>query len=386
MHKQSKKTNEVYMNTIFSKRRQALAEWMSKESIKAVVFEDSEERRSPSIRYYTNHPEDAILVINDKGNAILCPWDENLAKQKAMVDKTVPYTKYDRTAIKAVGALLKMLKVPEKSRVEIPSVTPYPLFLRYVDSFPQYDILCKEKSAHKFASEQRQIKDEYEISCARKAAEITNKIINTIETQIKKGKIKTESDAALLIEKECRAAGCEGTSFSTLAAGPSRSFAIHCYPNYTNAEFPGQGLSILDFGVNFNGYASDVTITIAKGKLSEAQEKQIQLVEKAYKAALRLYEKGVPLRTPALKVDEIFSKAKRKMPHSLGHGMGLQIHEAPWIRTKAETEKTFMTGMIASLEPGLYDPKIGGCRLENDILITEKGPEILTRSRIMRID
>ena len=100
---------------------------------------------------------------------------------------------------------------------------------------------------------------------------------------------------------------------------------------------------------------------------------------------MHLYEKGVPLRTPALKVDEIFAKAKRKMPHSLGHGMGLEIHEAPWIRAKTEPDKTFQTGMIASLEPGLYDPAIGGCRLENDILITDQGPEVLTRSRIIRI-
>ncbi len=373
------------MNTMFHKRRSDLAKWMTKNNIQAVVFEDTEGRRSPAVRYYTNHPEDAILVINNTGEAVLCPWDENIAKQKASVDAIVPYTKHDRTAIKAVGALLKMLKVPEKSRVEIPSVTPYPVFLRYVDAFPQYDIVCKEEGTHNFAIEQRQVKDEFEISCARKAADITNKIINTIETQIKKGKIKTETDAALLIEKECRAAGCEGTSFSTLAAGPSRSFGIHCFPNYTDAQFPAEGLSILDFGVNYGGYASDVTLTIAKGDLSEAQEKQIQLVEKAYEAALQLYEKGVPLRSPALKVDEIFTKAKRKMPHSLGHGMGLEIHEAPWIRSKTEPHKTFQTGMIASLEPGLYDPEIGGCRLENDILITDNGPEVLTKSRIIRI-
>ncbi len=373
------------MAELFNKRREELAHWMTENGIHAVVFEDVEGRRSPSIRYYTNHPEDAILVINNKGEAVLCPWDENIAKQKAVVDSIVPYTKYDRTAIKAVGALLKQLKVPDKSRVEIPSVTPYPVFLRYVDAFPQYDILCKEQSTHHFAVEQRQVKDEYEISCARKAAEITNRIIDTIETQVKKGKIKTESDAALLIEKECRASGCEGTSFSTLAAGPGRSFGIHCFPNYTDAPFPAQGLSILDFGVNYNGYASDVTVTFAKGTLSEDQEKLIELVEKAYKAALPLYEKGVPLRTPALKVDEIFAKAKRKMPHSLGHGMGLEIHEAPWIRAKTEPEKTFLCGMIASLEPGLYDPETGGCRLENDILITDQGPEVLTKSRIIRL-
>ncbi|HUH45349.1 MAG TPA: M24 family metallopeptidase, partial [Treponemataceae bacterium] len=118
---------------------------------------------------------------------------------------------------------------------------------------------------------------------------------------------------------------------------------------------------------------------------SAEQEKQISLVEKAYDLALPFYAEGTPVKTPAVKVDEFFAKAKRKMPHSLGHGMGLQIHEAPWIRTKTSSSAVFKVGMIASLEPGLYDPKVGGCRLENTILITETGPEPLTRSRVIRL-
>ena len=73
------------------------------------------------------------------------------------------------------------------------------------------------------------------------------------------------------------------------------------------------------------------------------------------------------------------------MPHSLGHGIGLEVHEAPGIRLKTPQEQVFKVGMVATLEPGLYDPEIGGCRLENDILITENGPEVLTHSRIIRI-
>ena len=229
------------------------------------------------------------------------------------------------------------------------------------------------------------IKDEYEIQCTKKACEITNKIIDTIETQIKKKKIKTELEVALLIESECRKAGCEKTSFETLAAGPSRSFAIHCFPSYTNANFAENGLSILDFGVCYEGYASDVTLTIAKGKLSEKQEQMLSLVQEAFDEALKYYKKDIPVRNAAMKVDKIFAKAKMKMPHSLGHGTGLEIHEAPFVRSKASLETVFQPGMIVTLEPGLYDPDLGGCRYENDILITEDGNEVLTQSRIVRI-
>lgn len=373
------------MKEAYKKRREALAQWMSEHDISALIFVDNENKRSPEIRYYTNHAEDALLIITQKGSSILCPWDENLAKEKAHVDLIVPYTKYELNPIKASLALLKMLKVPQKSRIEIPSSTSYPEFLRYVDTLANYDVLCKENSAFQFVTNQRQVKDETEIQLARKAAEITNTIIDAIEDALKKNTFKTEMDVALFIERACREQGCEGTSFPSLVANPSRSFAIHCFPNYTSAAFPAPGLSILDFGVKYEGYASDVTLTIAKGKLSAEQEKQIELVEKAYALALPFYAEGTAVKTPAVKVEEFFAKAKRKMPHSLGHGMGIQIHEAPWIRTKTDSKNLFQAGMIASLEPGLYDPKIGGCRLENTILITKNGPEALTRSRVLRI-
>lgn len=373
------------MNKIFEKRRSVLIEEMQKTNIQAVVFHDDENHRNPAVRYYTNHPSDAILIITKNGKSVLCPWDINIANQKSFVETIIPFTKFDRDEIKAVDGILKKLALPENSRIEISPETSYLDFLEFVDKLPQFDVSCKKHGLHDFAVEQRMIKDEYEIQCTKKACEITNQIIAIIEKEIKKKKIKTELDVALLIESECRKAGCEKTSFETLAAGPSRSFAIHCFPSYTNGEFAENGLSILDFGVCYEGYASDVTLTIAKGKLSEKQEQMLSLVQEAFDEALKYYKKDIPVRNAAMKVDKIFAKAKMKMPHSLGHGTGLEIHEAPFVRSKASLETVFQPGMIVTLEPGLYDPELGGCRYENDILITESGNEVLTQSRIVRI-
>ncbi len=373
------------MNKIFEKRRNVLIEEMKNSNIQAVVFSDNENHRNPAVRYYTNHPSDAIFILTKTGKSVLCPWDINIANQKAFVETIIPLTKFDRDEIKAVDGILKKLGLPENSRIEISPETSYLDFLEFVDRLPQYDVSCKKHGLHDFAVEQRMIKDEYEIQCTKKACEITNKIIDTIESEIKKKKIKTELDVALLIESECRKAGCERTSFETLAAGPSRSFAIHCFPSYTNGGFAENGLSILDFGVCYEGYASDVTLTIAKGKLSEKQEQMLSLVQEAFDEALKYYKKDIPVRNAAMKVDKIFAKAKMKMPHSLGHGTGLEIHEAPFVRSKASLETVFQPGMIVTLEPGLYDPELGGCRYENDILITESGNEVLTQSRIVRI-
>lgn len=375
---------EFNLSEIYKLRRAKLATYLSEKGIGAAVFIDNEDHRCPSLRYFTGHPTDAVFVINVDGKCVLSPWDENLAKEMAVVNKIVPFTRYERDDVKAVSAMLKLLKVPGNSKVEIPSSISYPDFLHFVDGLSNYDVLCREEGVEKFATELRAVKDDYELNCIRTAAKITDNIIDIIEAKIKTGEITTEMDVALLIEKECRLAGCEGTGFDTLAAGPARSFAIHCFPPYTSGSFPAEGLSILDFGIKYKGYTSDVTLTIAKGSLSEAQEKQLALVENAYNQALNLYQKDLPIRGPAQKVDEIFAKAKRFMPHSLGHGIGLETHEAPSIRIKTPQEEVFKVGMVATLEPGLYDPELGGCRFENDVLITENGPEVLTHSRIIR--
>lgn len=373
------------MNAIYAKRKEKLIQWMLEENIKVAVIEDSEEKRESALRYLCGLPSDGILIITDTGKTILCPWDENLAKLVAFADKIIPFTKYDRNALKAIKDILRILKVPEQSRIEISEHTSYPQFLHYVDELQKYNIVCREKGIAQALASFRTQKDDFELAIIRKAAHITDSIIQQLEENLQQGNLTTETDVALFIEKKARENDCEGTSFETLAAGPSRSYGIHAFPSYTNAPFLEQGLSILDFGLKYQGYCSDVTITFAKGPLSAEQEKQLELVEKAYNEALQLYEKDVPLSAPALKVNEIFSKAKRSMPHSLGHGTGLEIHEAPFVRSAAAKDLVFKPGMVVTLEPGLYDLNLGGCRLENDVLITEMGNEVLTHSRIIRL-
>ena len=373
------------MAKIYSERRARFIEKMKAENIDAVIFEDSEDKRDASVRYFCGHPSDAALILNQSGACVLIPWDENLARQNAFADRIIPSTRYERNTLRAIKAVLGTMKFTSQ-KIEISPATPYPKFLEYVDELNAWDVLCRQKGVHEWAERMRETKDEYEIECVREAARIGDLIIAQIEKQIKAGKIKTETDVALLIERECRAHGCERTGFDTLAAGPERSFAIHAFPGYTAAAWPAKGLSILDFGVVYKGYTSDTTLTVAKGKLKPEQKALLELVQKAYDECLELYKKDVPVRAAAAKADEIFAKAHRSMPHGLGHGIGLQIHEAPFVRQRAEPEQVFKPGMIVTLEPGLYDPDLGGVRLENDVLITESGNEVLSKSKIMMID
>src|SRR5574344_825368 len=374
----SKKTAERYDKVISESnigdycavRCAGVATRLEADKVSVVMFENCEERPDPAIRYLTGFPGDGLLLLSPT-DSILIPWDENPAEQYAHVDKIVPYTKFGRNNVKAVSTILHEIEADDKPVIEIEPCTPYPLFLKYLDALEDWDVRCKETCIHAFVSELREKKDHYEIACTRKACGITSHLTDMIEKKVKGGSLKTETDVALFIEKELRLLGCERTGFDTLAAGPSRSFAIHAFPGYTSGSWGSDGLSILDYGVVFNGYTSDATITIAKGRLSAKQEKLLSLVQKAADSCRQLYKDGGKIIDASNKADEIFYKAKLKMPHGLGHGTGLEIHEYPFVSHRATSDEEFIPGMIVTLEPGLYDPKLGGVRLENDVLICE---------------
>lgn len=371
--------------SVYQKRRAALATWMAQNSIGLVIIEDSENHRDPALRYFSGHPSDGILGISITGDAILSPWDEHLAAQKADADIIIPFTKFDRSAVQAAAGIASICQISQNTRIEIPSRTPYPTFLKYVEIFNKNDVLCRENGVNQQIKYMRSIKDETEIAIIRKACALTDEVIETIEKGLSEGEFTTESDVALLIEKAAHSNGCEGTGFGTLAAGPSRSFYIHAFPGYTSGEFAGQGLSILDFGLIYDGYTSDVTLTIAKGSLDKRQNEMLESVQTAANQALALYKADIPVCEANRKADSIFQQINRSMPHALGHGVGLEAHEWPSVRSSADLSQVFAPGMVVTLEPGLYDAKIGGCRLENDVLITEAGNEVLTNSKIIRI-
>ena len=371
------------LKKIYAARREKLFAFMKENKITAAVFEDTEGRRDLSVRYFTGHPSDALWMCSTDGKNALVPLDENLAKERSVDVQIVPYNEYDRKNIEAVREILKSFKKNDpRLKVEVSPATPYPLFLKYVDALQGWDVLCRENSVHDFVLSLRACKDEYEIECTKEAARVGDLIIEKIENGIDDGSIKTEMDVSLLIERELRLNGCERNGFDTLAAGSSRSFAIHAFPGYTSAPWPGKGLSILDFGVVFEGYTSDTTLTVVKDATDE-QKKLVELVEKAAKEALPYYKNGEKIKMAGLVADEVFKKAKREMPHTLGHGIGLEIHEFPRVSAKQTDDLVFKPGMIVTLEPGLYDSKLGGVRLENDVLVTENGNEVITHSKII---
>ena len=150
------------LKEIYKARRNVLAREMRNRGLGACVFVDSEEHRDPSVAYYTNHANDAVLVVFSDGYSVLIAWDENLAKQNAFYDKLVPYMRYKNEAKDAVKAILNACYTHgENSKVELPPYLTYPDYLKFIDALENYDCRCKEDGIHHFVVNCRMIKDEY---------------------------------------------------------------------------------------------------------------------------------------------------------------------------------------------------------------------------------
>ncbi len=368
---------------------------MARNGIYACVVDDFENQRNSNLRWLSGHPMDALLFVFSTGRSVLVPWDVNVAEERAVVAQVMPYTEFKRSFREAVTGVLKANGVEasvggpaRRRKVEFPARTPHLRYRELKEDLPGAEVLLRTEGFEWFLSRCRTVKDGMEIAAIEKAAEITNTLLAGIERRLREpGGMDglREIDMAHLVEREAHSLGAEGVGFETLAAGPSRSWAIHPFPSFTGGPFAGEGLSILDFGVKVDGYTSDVTVTIARGRLSAEQERMIALVEEAYAAALDAARPGASPQAPAVKAAQVFSAAGWSMPHALGHGIGLETHEAPLLRNQVEgPDPQLLDGMVFTLEPGLYDPRYGGVRWENDVLITEKGARVLTAAKIIR--
>ncbi len=384
------------LTSAFRDRQARLAAWLARSEEHACVIEDFESQRNPNLRWLCGHPMDALLFVFASGDTVLVPWDVNMAEQWSVVGKIIPYTEFKRSFREAVSSVLRghgmeaaVAGPGARRRVEFPRTTSHMRFLELKEDLPGADIIVRSDGFESFTGKARAIKDATEIRSLEKAADVTNAILDTITTMLTRpggADGVREIDMAQLIQREAVSHGAEGTGFETLAAGPGRSWGIHAFPSSSAAAFATQGLSILDFGVVIDGYTSDVTLTVARGSLSDGQETMVRLVTEAYETAVQMAQPGVTPQALGARVEQIFSAAGHAMPHSLGHGIGIETHETPVLRSHGDmSDPPLSAGMVFTIEPGLYDPLHGGVRWENDVLITEKGARVLTRATIIRI-
>ena len=187
---------------------------------------------------------------------------------------------------------------------------------------------------------------------------------------------QTEKEVADAIEHQIRLFGGRGTSFTPIVGVGDRSALPHYRPG--NLHVGDASFMLVDWGAQGRLYMSDLTRMVVTGKAPARLEKIYNIVLAANQKAIETIRPGVLMSDvdgAARKVIEDHGYGK-KFSHSLGHGFGLQIHEGPWLR--GNEDRPLVAGMVVTVEPGIYLPGFGGVRIEDDVLVTRDGCQVLS--------
>lgn len=209
---------------------------------------------------------------------------------------------------------------------------------------------------------QRMIKDEVEIESIKAACDITNRCFELIEPKLVPG--VSEKEIAMQID-EYFYRNSEGPAFETIVASGENSSKPHAVPG--NRKFEEQDIITIDIGCKINGYCSDMTRTFFIGEPTEEQKKVYDLVKANHDRAIDEIREGANVKILSKSVENDFNLYGFSLIHSLGHGVGLDIHEKPFVNSKNDFQ--LRENMVVTVEPGIYIPGKFGVRIEDTILV-----------------
>ncbi len=221
----------------------------------------------------------------------------------------------------------------------------------------------------------REIKDENEIEYIKKAVKISDMAFTHICSYIKEG--MTEKEVSTEIDCFMKKNGAESPSFSTIVAAGERGSLPHAIPS--DRPLKKGDLVVMDFGAVYMGYMSDMTRTVAVGDVSDEKRKIYETVLKAQKDGIKAIREGVrACDVDKIARDYIDSLYPSSFAHSLGHSVGLEIHESPNLSPR--NEKELKKGNVVTVEPGIYIPGLCGVRIEDMVVVDKENAIILTKS------
>jgi Xaa-Pro aminopeptidase len=221
---------------------------------------------------------------------------------------------------------------------------------------------------------ERAVKEPGEVERIRAAAALVDAVYAGVRERGLAG--RTERQVAIALEAHMRELGAEGPSFTSIVASAERGALPHARP--TDAEIPDGTLVTLDIGARLDGYCSDCTRTWATGPLPEVLEEAYALVLRAQLAALDAVRPGPEGREIDAVARDLIAAAGHgaHFGHGLGHGVGLDVHEAP--RLSRTASDRLAPGHVVTVEPGVYLPGVGGVRIEDLVVVTEAGHDVLS--------
>jgi Xaa-Pro aminopeptidase len=226
----------------------------------------------------------------------------------------------------------------------------------------------------------RLVKDDYEIATLREAGRRLSRVAAQVPSEVRAG--RTETEVAMAIDSRIREAGFSRTAFETIVAGGPNAALPHARPG--ERKLAEGDLVVLDFGGVYDSYCVDLTRTVSIGAASPR-------VREVYEAVRLAHDRAIQAVAPGRSRFDIDAAARQTLDerglgeafgHGTGHGLGIEVHEGPRItrrRPDVDTaDEAVQAGMVFTIEPGAYLPGWGGVRIEDDVLVTENGVDLLT--------
>ncbi len=221
----------------------------------------------------------------------------------------------------------------------------------------------------------RLTKNEQERDLIRQSVRLNERVFQQVYRELTPA--MSEIEVALAIETAMRRAGAEKASFETIVAAGPNSALPHASPG--TQLIGGNRPVTIDMGLVLAGYCSDMTRSFVLGRPDEEYRRRHRLVRKAQKASIAAVRPDVSMKYVDHCARKVIAGAgyAKAFGHALGHGVGLAVHEAP--RVSSRSRQKLKAGMVITIEPGIYFPGWGGIRLENMVIVTEDGCEVLNR-------
>ncbi len=326
----------------------------------------------PDLAYLTNFTgDDSIGLVAEKDVHLITDfrYEEQAAIEAGWLKVTIRDAKMEDALVKAITAA-KVKRIGfEANFATVGQIDALATALKEaklnVELVPLENVM----------SNIRKVKDDHEIDLIRKSVAVAEEAFEAIREEIKPG--QTENYLAGLLVLELRSRGASNSSCPVIvAAGASSSL-----PHYR----PGEALVqrdqplLIDWGALHKGYCSDLTRTLMVGRVSPRMKQIYKVVLEAQLAAIKFLRPGVTTTQADRVARDVIEAAGfgKQFGHGLGHGIGRDIHELPTLR-KSGGDEELRPGMIVTVEPGIYLPGEGGVRIEDDVMITHSGCEVLS--------